>query len=224
MTQRSCPLCSRLSSALRSFAARFSRGILCRDLHCHTYDLVDRVAAINTAAPKCGCEKHRMTKHSPHVVQSDERLTRFVFSPLHLNTKRNSIKPNLFSHIASRGCSIQRDSIATTSEITTFVSDFLNQEMKPTWFGVVSTGCATVKGFLTDDKRRLLCVYDTAEPSNPAHAEMGRGSDFEEGDEQELRKLLWDAFQCSAPVRPQHYRDGAVWNALSPELQARPSA
>ena len=65
-----------------------------------------------------------MSAHSPDVVSIQETLARFVFSPMHIDRK-GKVKPSLFDQVHSSGCSVQRDSIATTGEITQFVRDFL---------------------------------------------------------------------------------------------------
>lgn len=167
-----------------------------------------------------------MSKHSPCTVLASEQLARFVFSPMHVNKKTGQIKPSIFSHVHEKGCSIQRDSVAGTNEIGKFVTSFLSERSDRAWVGVLTGPCQNVRAIKvaeTDD--RGVCVYDTAEPRNPAHAEMCQTQYVvDEADRVELRKKLFEAFGGGVVIEPLQYRAGAVWAALSQELEARPES
>lgn len=135
-------------------------------------------------------------------------MTRFIFSPMHTNS-RGVVKPSLFEHVHTRGCSVQRDSIANDAEITSFVTNFLNDGDDRVWLGAVSAKCSDVRDIRIDgDKDRAMCVFDTAEPNNPSHGEICRARVVDEADKAELRHSLWKAFNGSVVIKPSDYRMG----------------
>lgn len=152
-----------------------------------------------------------MSKYSPGIIGGEERLARFIFSPMHTNS-RGVVKPSLFEHVHSRGCSIQRDSIAKDVEINAFVTNFLIAgNGRYSWLGVVSAKCSDVRDIRIDtDTDRFMCVFDTAEPSNPSHGEICRARVVDEADRVELRHSLWKAFNGGAIVKPSDYRLGQI--------------
>lgn len=222
LIQEKCPLCSRLCSGLRKFFYRLIGRIDCRGINQRTYKKENRVSEINTAAPGCACEQYRMSKYSPCPVDESETLVRFVFSPLHIN-KSGGLKPSLFSHVETKGCSIQRDSKAKIDEIVTFVKNFLAKRDDFSWIGVVFGQCRCVRGIKAgESSHRAVCVFDTAEKNNPAHGEMCQTQYIvEEADRLELRRNLFAAFGERVVIEPSQYRDGAVWTQLPQHLQAR---
>lgn len=152
-----------------------------------------------------------MSRFSPGPVLADEKLARFLFHPMHFG-KKGDLKPSVFSHVHVQGCSVQRDSIATEKEITTFVRDFLNGKADRKWQGVLTGNCLDVRSILAGQtKLRAVCVYDTAEPKNPAHGELFQTKNFvDDGDLNELRNYLFKAFGEGAVISPQDYRDGVI--------------
>lgn len=167
-----------------------------------------------------------MSKYSPHPVNGTERIARFVFSPMHVG--KNGLKPSLFTHAEQKGCSVQRVSIANDAELTSFVRQFLDANPALAWFGVVTASCADIRALIAPGNNpgqlTAVCVYDTAERDNRAHAEICRARDyFDESDVLELRHELLQLFQNGSMTVRDLYRAGAVWNALAPALQQRPT-
>jgi hypothetical protein len=77
----------------------------------------------------------------------------------------------------------------------------------------------------SDDKSGVAgaLTYDTANPDNPAHAELFQSQYIiDEADALELRHNLFVAFGNGNIVSPSKYRSGSVWANLSPQFQARP--
>lgn len=219
-----CPLCSRLYYALR-FARLWltGKGVRCRSILESVPDAreAERVATLNSQAPSCACEEFRTSCYSPYPVSSSETIFRFVFHPTHFNRK-GDLKDSLFSHVFNRGCSIQRD-LATSDEIAAFVRGFLDANPKCMWKGVVTAKCAEVRGItINDGGNRSVCVYDTGEKKNPAHAELFK-SQFvvEEADGPELRVKLFKAFKCQRVQQPSEFMGGVVWGGLPNELRVR---
>ena len=222
LTQKKCPLCSRLSSRLKKLFRQFYYiGIDCQGIHLSSYDSKQRVAKINTIAPSCTCEEFRMSKYSSKPVGGSEILARFIFSPMHI--KKGRLLPSVFSHVHSIGCSVQRESIATTDELVGFAHKFLSAKNDRVWKGVLLAKCDDLRNIKTEDtSNRLICIYDTAERDNPAHGEMGQTQYIiEEADQNELRSKLFTAFDEGKIIDPNAYRDGAIWCKLQPDLKTR---
>jgi hypothetical protein len=123
------------------------------------------------------------------------------------------VKASLFSHAATNGCSIQREGLLAVDEAKRFVEGFLKKNPTQDWRNVVIASCAAVRSIQLDGKtERLACVYDTANPDNPAHAEIfwtGRG-EIPEAGEAELRRKLMLAFNADDPVLASAYRAGML--------------
>lgn len=212
-----------LSKAKQLFLRYFSR--LCRRCsrafeRAETVEEAERVKTIIGACPEGECECCRVSEHSHGPVRGNERLARFVLSPVHVD-KKGRIKPSLFSHAATKGCSIQRES-ASTDELLAWLEGFLRKG-KPdvAWCGVVVATAETVRS-LRAARKDLQCfaVYDTAQADNVSHAEIFESYPIDEADGPEARKELLRIFSGET-FSSQQYRNSDLWKRLSPDLQAR---
>lgn len=219
-----CHLCSRLSYGLREFFSTLFGGINCRSVALASGDQTPskRVEEFNKAAPNCQCEQFRTSKYSPHPVKNSELLTRFIFSPLHVR-KNGELKPSLFTHVETSGCSVQREHLATNAELSPWVQGFLLNQDKQSWFGTVSALSSDIREIgLNQSTNRAFAVYDTAERNNPAHAEVFQTQYVvDEADGIELRAEIMKMFGGGKITKPNHYRSGAVWNGLGQDIQSR---
>lgn len=163
-----------------------------------------------------------MSRFSPGPVADHEKLARFIFSPVHVSNT-GKIKPSAFSHVADRGCSIQREDIAPMEQSAVFVAGYLTSNVKHVWKGVLIASCADVRKIEGSEPGvRGVCVFDSAERTSPAHAELCQTHHvLDEADRIELRKNLFAAFGHGAPIAPTAYRQGFVWGALGVDLQSR---
>lgn len=224
--EKKCRVCSRLSSWLDRIARLFfgSRSD-CPTLFARCDALAnERVAAIASAAPECICEGQRVSKHSPSPVAGREVLTRFIFSPMHLDRKGKKVKPSLFEQVHSSGCSVQRDSLASDAELISFVDSFLALDPARQWMGSLEASCDSIRSIFVDGiSTRTLCVFDTGELENNAHAELFSATIFDEADRSELRYELWKIFNSKALVFPEAFRAGRVFRGLSVAYQ-KPSS
>ena len=182
-----------------------------------------RVGDFNQAAPDCCCENQRMSDYSPRPVSNDEVVTRFVFAPLHVR-RNGKLNSSLFSQVQNTGCSVQREAIATRAELVPWITAFLNKNGTFTWIGTFASSCSAIRSLtVATSDRRAVAVYDTAEPENPAHAELFQTQYvIDEADKIELRAELLKAFGGGAIGMPDAYRDGVVWTDIDPVLRARP--
>jgi hypothetical protein len=224
LTRKKCPVCFRLSSGLKALVLKLcGHKIDCQKINQETHKNDRRVPLIDGAAPDCQCEKYRTSKYSPHAVEDSEALARFIFSPMHVNKKTGELKPSVFSHVSSNGCSIQRESIAIDDELLTFAKNFLAKEDRA-WLGVLLGKCDDVRGIHAGkENRRAVCVYDTANSQNQAHGELCQTKYvMDDADAIELRHDLFEAFGKNGVLQPEEYRGGRVWKNLPQDIQDRP--
>jgi len=163
-----------------------------------------------------------MSEYSPTPIRDTERLTRFVFSPIHIG-KSGKVKSSVFSHVTEKGCSIQRDSIATNDEMVAFVTSFLAGKEDRSWVGVLSAKTGTIRSLkVGETAHRAICAYDTGNENNPAHGELCQSQYvIEEADRNELRANLFFSFGEGAIIAPKQYRNADIWNCLPAGLQLR---
>lgn len=215
---------SQFFSLLKRFARwLFGECIDCQGINKSTQNSENRVSEINAAAPDCGCEKYPMSKDSPGVVGDSEQLALFIFLPVFKIGKDGKAKSGAFGHVHKKGRSIQRDSVATTSELDRFSRNFLKADEKFAWAGVLLAKCADVRNLKIENSlNRKVCVYDTADKESPAHGEMAQTQHIiDPDDEIELRNNLLEVFGKGEIIAPHQYRGGEIWNNLPLPLQAR---
>lgn len=163
-----------------------------------------------------------MSKHSLGVVEDSEQLALFIFLPMLQVDKTGKAKPNVFSHVHKKGRSVQRDELATSKELTNFVTSFLEAGNDRIWKGVLLGQCGEVRNLKDiSSTNRAVCVYDTAERKNPAHAELCQSQHISEADGPTLRAALFEAFGKGVIKSPHEYRDGGIWKSLSDNLRSR---
>lgn len=171
-----------------------------------------RVAEFGRAAPNCCCELQTTSPHSPGTVTNEEQLTRFIFSPIHVNMKNGKVKPSAFSHASTMGCSVQREALASSNELSTWIQAYLIKNAQHQWMGTHTSSSKTVREIsLNNSANRMLAVYDTAEPKNQAHAEIFQTEYvIDEADAIELRAELLRKFSNGILSKPAAYRNGIL--------------
>lgn len=148
-----------------------------------------------------------MSEYSPGIVQNSETLSRFAFNPMHFNDKGKML-PSIISHLENKGCSVQREDIATDNELKKFVTDFLTSGPNREWLGVIQFNCHFLRSLdIFNDGRPNICVYDTSEEHNPAHAEFARSNHIEDADKLELRRRILANVTL---ISPSNYRSGSI--------------
>src|SRR5205823_7520269 len=124
--------------------------------------------------------------------------------------KKGNAKPSAFSHVSTKGCSIQRDTLASDTEPSVLVKKFIAQP-NANWKGVMTAPCEAVRSLTAPDSdKRAVCVFDTAEKDNHAHAELCQTEHIVEADELEVRRTLLSVFGDGKIVAPADYRGGAL--------------
>jgi len=172
----------------------------------------DRVKAISAIHPDCGCEGTKTSHFSPGIVENKETLTRFVFSPVHTDRKGN-IKPSVFSHVSTFGCSVQREDIANDEELISFITKYRDKNANHNCLGVLTASCSSLRNIkINNAQNRIVCVYDTSEEDNPAHAEIHQSQHvITDADLVELRAKLFEIF---TQKNLQNYREGVLLNSI----------
>ncbi len=215
MIVRVCRRYSRYFSPLTSLLSK-SRSIT---LDCHAINLASgitepqkRVAEFGRAAPNCCCELQTTSPYSPGTIKNEEQLTRFIFSPVHVNSKNGKVKPSAFSHISSMGCSVQREDVASTNELNNWLHSYLTKNNNHQWMGTLTSFTKTVREINPNNsENRVIAVYDTAEPNNLAHAELFQTEHvIEDADSIELRAELLKNFSNGILTKPTEYREGQL--------------
>lgn len=128
-------------------------------------------------------ERVSVCVESPGPVKCDEFLARQIVSPVHFDLQANEVKPNLFEDVVSKGASTHRLNHSTEEEILRIARERVaSQNLNPprtglrTLIGYVSISAAAVRGVSVDVEqlrdKRVLAVYDTANQSDPSHADV----------------------------------------------------
>jgi hypothetical protein len=209
-----CQICSSLSLKFRSHLARFFGGSYhCRHLNKRTADDKQRVASINSEAPDCSCEQFRTSRYSPRPVAGSEMLARFVKTPMHFSKGR--FLPSIFSQISTDGCSVQREALATSRELALMLKKLIGG--RQSWHGVLTATVQSVRDIkILGKPDRTLCVFDTSNKNNPAHAEMCQTHYvIDQADVLEARRHLFAVFGNGHVTTPANYRNGDVLNLLN---------
>ena len=133
----------------------------------------DRVPALHACAPRCDCEVHRTSEHSPSPVVGAERLGRFLFSPTQIG-KSGKVKPTIWDYVQTGGCSVQREGIGSDDIAVNLVTKFLNEKSDAKWYGVyVMCDCSGIRDICKPrTSQPAIWVFDTALSENIAHAEL----------------------------------------------------
>lgn len=197
-------------------SVRHSAGLGC---DCHAINLAcgsvapeHRVRDFGVAAPNCICESQTTSPNSPRPVSNTESLTRFIFSPIHISRKNGKVLPAAFSHVATKGCSVQRESVATDAELTQWIGGYSQKNPLHIWKGTLVSTCQSLREIQLSDKTiRTVAVYDTAEPGNPAHAEIFQTEHvIDDADRIELRAEVLKCFSNGNLTEPTAYRANAL--------------
>lgn len=165
-----------------------------------------------------------MSPYSPGIVEEYEQLSIYVFLPMHENyiDKSGNAKPSIFNHVFSNGRSVQRENKAQESELVSFTSNFLSRDPNRSWKGAITGNVGDIRSIsTTNNTQRALCVYDTSEKDNPAHAEICQSQLIDEEDKLELKHDLLCAFNKGLITPPEAYRNSRIYSSLSNELRSR---
>ena len=186
-------------------------------------DVKARALEFATAAPNCVCELYTTSPHSPGVINDGEMLTRFIFSPIHINKKTGAVLSSAFSYANTSGCSVQREGFASAEELNRWLTKYLESNSEHHWMGTLDCNSALVKSLvLHDSPNRVVGVYDTAEENNPAHAEIFRTEHvITDADALEVKRELLKKFNGGVLTKPQSFRKGHLFEGLTEVLKNR---
>ena len=72
-------------------------------------------------------------------------LTRFIFSPIHINKKTGAVLSSAFSYANTSGCSVQREGFASAEELNRWLTKYLESNSEHHWMGTLDCNSALVK-------------------------------------------------------------------------------
>jgi hypothetical protein len=221
--QGNCRVCSKLSFRLKAIFFR----LLGKEPECQkTFERIEtegnnRVAKLFSAIPHCACECCRVSKHSPNVITGDELIARHVISPVHVMPD-GKFKPSLFSHVFNKGCSVQREDHAEDPIVAHVVTQLAEAARDGGWFGMVFASAKDIRNIcISSTCDRAVCLYDTAEPNNAAHAEIFLSRPIVDADDNEIRAALHKCFGDGVYQKPEGYRDGRIWGLIDQPVRDR---
>jgi hypothetical protein len=143
----------------------------CRAAAAHDVD--GEIAARLHAASStiCGCEKFRLSDLSPRRVEDTEMLDLIISDPQSIQGGKLP-HPSALVQIDRGGLSVLRDTASNDEfEITIReLKDRAEASGRERFFhGICSIPTTEIR---VDGARRFLCVYDTALPAKPNHADI----------------------------------------------------
>lgn len=142
----------------------------CRAAFAHAND-DERARKFDEAAPRpCGCEKYRVSPHSPGPVTDDEVLCLLVSDPQMIVD--GWLHPSKLANFDTSGQSVLREA-AADNEFENTMAELVSRSKergKHRWcLGVLRFPVHAVRYCASD---RFLCVYDTGMEHKPFHADL----------------------------------------------------
>lgn len=125
-------------------------------------------------------EAETASEYSPCPVGNQEQLARQVLDPAFFDADTGEVKPTLFDDASSRGASINRRQYLTDQQLHAKGNDRVLQALARNthpkrYIGFVSLAAQDVRrimAVLNGMQSRAFGVYDTAEASDPSHADI----------------------------------------------------
>jgi hypothetical protein len=198
----------------------------CRAAAAH--DIDGEIAAKLHAASEavCGCEKFRLSVHSPGLVDDSETLDLIINDPQSIQDGKIP-HPSALVQIDRSGLSVLRDR-AGNDEFELTINELKARAQasnKERFFhGICSINAAAIR---FNGEARFLCIYDTALPTKPNHAdifgpdlkamcvtEISKG-EHERRNRARIKKFLDVIGDCFVPARD--FRGGAFISYSRPK-------
>jgi hypothetical protein len=166
----------------------------------------DKAAKLANVAPRCQCEAHSVSPHSPGRVEYDEHLARLIYSPQHIDPETGKLTEYAFDDALNKGLSTVRRHYADAERIRALANakvkaDRARGHHDRKFEGVVEASVLRLRSAKTENDERSLCVYDTAEEDNLAHADVIVAIKGNKVYKKLVRKKLWQIFSAT-PIDP----------------------
>jgi hypothetical protein len=143
----------------------------CRAAAAHENDEEIAAKFHAAAATVCGCENFRLSDHSPGPVKDSELLDLIISDPQGIQGGKPP-HPSILVQIDRGGLSVLRDT-ASSQEFEDTIQELKNRSKasgrERFFYGICSIPTAEIR---FDGESRFLCVYDTAFPTKPNHADI----------------------------------------------------
>jgi hypothetical protein len=201
----------------------------CRDLYsaCLT-DGRDFGVAVDEAFPAGECERMPVSEFSPGCVHAEEKLTRFVIHPIHVNNDGMPVSV-VFNDAWSSDLSLFRETRATDAEIRVALAEnrATGQARSPpqdrSFFGVMYACASAIRQATFDEfAGPVFRVYDTAEANKPHHASVFMTKAAKKAlTSKKVRKKLWETFGSAMAEDAGTYWRGRI---VAPTAKGGPPA
>jgi hypothetical protein len=137
--------------------------------HDNSAEIASRLHAACKAV--CGCEKYKLSDHSPSPVSDQETLNLIISDPQSIKDGK-ILHPGVLVQIDRAGLSVLRDQ-ADNDEFEMTIQE-LNERARASggerfFHGVCAFAAGSIRH---DESARFLCVYDTGLAMKPNHADI----------------------------------------------------
>jgi hypothetical protein len=138
-----------------------------------------RAVHLDEKQPNCRCQQLSVSEFSIGPVENREKLLRLLMAPQH-HGKNGQPKASALTDAERNGLSVFREAQATDDRrvATGLVNraregqSDIKKKAKIGVFGVLNMTCSAIRQFIRESELRpCYCVYDTAQPDIPSHAE-----------------------------------------------------
>lgn len=149
----------------------------CRDFFEQHAQTSDKAGALQQSGTAVKWEALSASCHSPGPVTDEEALLRLVISPIHLDVVNKTIRPSLLSDVKDKGGSVHRLKHITREAAIGAGQAWQDQKnatgaTQRTVHGTVTLPADDVRRLKVGTGHRAFCVFDTAKPDDPSHADI----------------------------------------------------
>lgn len=163
--------------------------------------------------PNGECEATKVSSFSPCPVDNNELLTRLIIHPIHYDEQKQQVSPMAFQEATTMDLSVFRELRATDAEVQHSIDQVKitgKARTKPQErfvFLVMQALTSDIRNLAFEDLPMPMCrVYDTAIPTNRAHASVFTPICARKGSRQrQVRRALLELFSLRQ-MDPEEYR------------------
>lgn len=173
----------------------------CQELFAGVAKDPKKAEKIDARSPDCACEAHSVSPYSPGPVMDDETLWRLILSPVHYDVATGKVTEAAFDDASNKGMSVQR-LVVTGSEGDIRQRGHARAFAKPgrTFECAIGATAAGIRALRAPEDGGRFCIYDTADATDPGHADVCQTRHGSRHVRAQLRRELQKQF--SLLIRP----------------------
>lgn len=178
----------------------------------YSVSVAERAEVLSESFPDCVCERESVSIYSPGLVESHEVLCRILLYPKHFDGLK--LTNSALQAVWGSGASVLRLNHAGPLAIERNADSLIqldrqrrNKEDPGDETGLVLYGAATidvsaVRAVKYADDVRALCVFDSGEPHEPAHADIlaNRRKDSTKKERRSAQLRIMESLESSLTV------------------------